>query len=100
MVYDMTSKLAWIGGLPRASPWPSHGSHFAAASASAEELIAAIGLKPRYAHSGRHFQPLQHLSGSLLYPHQIALVTFPGAVPEFSVDPADPGDEAGGLNGA
>src|SRR5439155_10606483 len=29
-----------------------------------------------------------------------ALVTFPGAVPELSVDPGDPGDEAGGLDRA
>ena len=31
---------------------------------------------------------------------QIALVAFPGAVPEFAVDPGDPGDEAVGLDGA
>ena len=29
---------------------------------------------------------------------QIALVTFPGAMPELSVDPGDPGDEAVGLD--
>src|ERR1700682_2391389 len=31
---------------------------------------------------------------------QIALVTLPGAVPELSVDPGDPGDEAVGLDRA
>jgi hypothetical protein len=31
---------------------------------------------------------------------QIALVTFPGAVPELSLDPADPSDEAVGIDGA
>src|SRR5713101_7592969 len=31
---------------------------------------------------------------------QIALVTFPGAVPELSVDPGDAGDEAVGLDRA
>src|SRR5262249_61949578 len=30
----------------------------------------------------------------------IALVTFPGGVPELSVDPGDPGDEALGLDRA
>jgi hypothetical protein len=34
-----------------ASPGPADGSHFPAASASAEELIAAIRLEPRHAHS-------------------------------------------------
>src|SRR5262249_46304971 len=31
---------------------------------------------------------------------QIALVPFPGTVPELAVDPSDPGDEALGLDGA
>jgi hypothetical protein len=31
---------------------------------------------------------------------QIALVTFPGGVPELAVDPGDPGDEAIGLDSA
>jgi hypothetical protein len=31
---------------------------------------------------------------------KIALVTFPGAMPELSVDPGDSGDEAVGLDGA
>ena len=31
---------------------------------------------------------------------QIALVAFPGAVPELAVDPGDAGDEAVGLDGA
>src|SRR5258708_6511843 len=82
------------------SPRPADGSHLPAASAAAEELIAAIGLEPRHAHSRRHLEPLQNLSRSRIYPPHIALVTFPSAVPEFSVDPGDPGDEAVGLDGA
>ena len=83
-----------------ASPGPADGPHLPAPSASAEELIAAIGLEPRHAHSGRHLEPLQDLSRSRIDSPQIALVTFPGAVPELSVDPGDPGDEAVGLDGA
>src|SRR5437899_10361126 len=83
-----------------ASPGPADGAHLPAASASAEELIAAIGLEPRHAHARRHLEPLQDLSRSRIEPPQIALVTFPGAVPELAVDPGDPGDEAVGLDGA
>src|SRR5438034_4321220 len=77
-----------------ASPGRADGSHLPAASASAEELIAAIGLEPRHAHSRRHLELLQDLSCSRIDPPQIALVAFPGAVPELAVDPGDPGDEA------
>src|SRR6266404_1039853 len=82
------------------SPGPADGSHLPARCSSAEELIAAIGLEPRHAHSGRHFEPLQDLSRSRIDSPHIALVTFPGAVPELSVDPGDPGDEAVGLDRA
>src|SRR6202140_4073732 len=84
----------------RASLGPADGSPLPAPSASAEELIAAIGLEPRHAHAGRHLEALQDLSGSRIDSPQIALVTFPGAVPELAVDPGDPGDEAVGLDGA
>src|SRR5262245_23733726 len=80
------------------SPGPADGSHLPAPSSSAEELIAAIGLEPRHAHSGRHLEPLQNLSRSRIDSPHIALVTFPGAVPELAVDPGDPGDEAVGLD--
>ena len=83
-----------------ASLGPADGAHLPAASAAAEELIAAIGLEPRHAYSGRHIEPLQDLSRSRIDSPQIALVTFPGAVPELSVDPGDSGDEAVGLDGA
>src|SRR5262249_49318151 len=43
---------------------------------------------------------LQDLSRSRIDPPQIALVTFPGRVPELPVDPGDPGDEAIGLDRA
>src|SRR5262245_4646226 len=84
----------------RASFWSADGSHLPAASASAEEAIAAIGLEPRHACSSRHLEPLQHLSRSRIDPPHIALVAFPGAVPELAVDPGDPGDDAVGLDGA
>lgn len=83
-----------------ASLGPADGSHLPAPSTSAEELIPAIGLEPRHAHSGRHLERLQDLSRSRIDSPQIALVTFPGAVPEISVDPGDPGDEAVGLDRA
>src|SRR5262249_46003677 len=83
-----------------ASLWPADGPHLPAPSASAEELIAAIGLEPRNVHSGRHLEPLQDLSRSRIDSPQIPLLTFPGAVPDLSVDPGDAGDEAIGLDRA
>src|SRR5216684_973618 len=83
-----------------ASLGPADGPHLPAPSSSAEELIAAIGLEPRNAHAVRHLEPLQDLSGSGIDSPQIALVTFPGAVPELSVDPRDPGDETVGFDRA
>src|SRR5256886_12476971 len=97
--------LTELGLRPRtirrgASLGPADGPHLPAASSSAEELIAAIGLEPRHEHSGRHLELLQDLSRSRIDSPQITLVTFPGAVPELSVDPGDPGDEAFGLDRA
>ena len=83
-----------------ASLGPANRSHLPAPSSSAEELIAAIGLEPRNIHSRRHFKPLEDLSRSGIDSSQIALVAFPGAVPELSVKPGNPGNEAVGLDRA
>jgi hypothetical protein len=82
------------------SPGSADGSDPPAASASAEELIAAIGFEPRHAYSRWHLEALQDLSRSRIDSPQIALVIFPGAVPELSVDPGDAGDETAGLDSA
>src|SRR5438034_10025463 len=74
--------------------------HLSALSSSAEEAIAAIGLEPRNAHSGRHLERFQDLPRSRIDSPQIALVTFPGGLPELSVHPGKPGDKAGGITGA
>src|SRR3989440_4736038 len=91
-----------LGAVARsaASLGPADRPHLSALSSSAEEAIAAIGLEPRNAHSGRHLERFQDLPRSRIDSPQIALVTFPGAVPELAVDPGDPGDEAVGLDGA
>src|SRR5262245_59356111 len=83
-----------------ASLGPADRPHFSGRSSSAEELIAAIGLESRNTHSGRHLERLQNFPRSGINSPQLALVTFPGAVPELSVDPGDPGDEAVGLDRA
>jgi len=79
---------------------PANGPHLAAVSASAEKQLVAIGLEPRYGYSGRHLDSFQNLSRSRIDSPQIALVAFPGAVPQFSVDPGNSGDEAIGLDRA
>src|SRR5262249_56338515 len=48
----------------------------------------------------RHVDPVWDLSRWRVASPHIALVTFPGAVPELSVDPGNPGDEAVGLDRA
>ena len=84
----------------RASLGTADGSHLPAASASAEEPIAAIGLEPRHAHARRHLEFLQDLSRSRIDPPHVALVAFPSAVPEFAVDPGDAGNDAVGFDRA
>src|SRR5437660_72266 len=83
-----------------ASLGPADRPHLSALSSSAEEAIAAIGLEPRNAHSGRHLERFQDLPRSRIDSPQIALATFPGGMPELSVDPGDPGDEALGFDRA
>src|SRR5262245_47404321 len=81
-----------------AAPGPADGSHLPAPSSSAEELLAASGLEPRNFHSGWHLEPLQDLSRARIDSPHIALVIFPGGMPELALDPGDPGDEAVGLD--
>src|SRR5258706_8287769 len=90
------------GGAARrgAAPGPADGPHLAGLCAAAEESVAAIGLEAGNAHSGRHPETLQDLTRVRIDPPQFALLAFPGAVPEFAVDPGDPGNEAVGLDRA
>src|SRR5262245_5114549 len=83
-----------------ASPGSADCSHLPAASPSAVEAIATIGLEPRYPHSRRHLEPLQDLSRSRVDSPHITLVAFPSAVPELAVDPGDAGNDAVGFDGA
>jgi hypothetical protein len=50
--------------------------------------------------TGRHHERFQDFSRSRIDSPHLALVTFPGAVPELAVGPGDPGDEAIGLDRA
>jgi hypothetical protein len=47
-----------------------------------------------------HIKPLKNFSGLRIDSPQIAVVTFPGGVPELSVDPGNSGYEAVGFDGA
>src|SRR4051794_12747898 len=82
------------------SPGPAYSSHLVAASASAEEPIAAIGLEAGHAGAGRQLEPLQNLARSRIDSSHVAVVTFPGSVPELAVDPGDAGHDAIGLDGS
>jgi hypothetical protein len=48
--------------------------------------------------SGRHIELLRDLFRSRIDAPQIALVAFPGGVPELAVDPGDAGDETVGQS--
>ena len=80
-------RSASCGALLGASPGPADGSHLAAAAAAAEEAIAAVGLEPRDADARRHIEPLEDLARSRIDAPQLALVAFPGAVPQLAVRP-------------
>ena len=85
---------------PRNSLGPADGSHLPAASAAAEETIAAIALEPDTPVPGRHLEFLQNLSRSRIDAPHFALVALPGAMPELAVDPGDAGDDAVTLDRA
>src|SRR5262249_37077846 len=101
-VYDQSrlfTRRLWSAGCG-AAPGPPDGSQLPACSTSAEEPIGAIGLEPPDANSARHLYFLQHLSRLRIDAPYIALVAFPGAMPELSIDPGDAGHEAVGLDRA
>src|SRR4029077_19756256 len=75
-------------------------SRLPAAPPPEKEWTAATGLEPRQAPAGRHLEPLQNLSRARIDPPQIALVTFPGTVPELALDPRDARDEAAARDSA
>src|SRR5579884_2336090 len=69
-------------------------------ASAAEELVAAIGLEPGNVDSGRHVERLKNFAGASIDVPQVALVTFPGRVPELAINPGHAGDEAVGIEGA
>src|SRR5215813_10578429 len=81
-------------------PRPPDSSHFPAAPAAAEERVPAVGLEARHRYAGRHVDLLQNLAALRIDSAQFAFVGFPSAVPQFTVDPGDAGDETVRLDGA
>jgi len=57
-----------------------------------------IGLKSGNVHPSRHLNSLKNLSGSRIYLPQITFITFPGGMPQLSIDPGDSGHEAIGFD--
>jgi hypothetical protein len=60
----------------------------------------AVGFKPGNAHPARHLDSLKDLSRLRIDSPQITVLTFPGGVPELSIDPGDAGDETVRLDSA
>src|ERR1700748_2086259 len=92
--------LSFLRVFNRTSPRPANSSYFSARSSPAEKPVAAIRLKAGNVGSLGHVDLLKNIPGVRIDPAQIALLAFPGGVPEFSIQPADAGDEAVGLDGA
>ena len=83
-----------------ASSRPPDRSDLAALFPSAEEPIGTIRFEPGNVDSLGHVEVFKHFTRLRIDSPQIALVTFPGGVPQLSIDPRNPGDEAVGLDGA
>lgn len=83
----------------RASARSEHNSYLPNVPASAEELIATIGLDSRHACSRRHIETFESVSRLRINPPQFGCATFPSAVPELAVDPGDAGDDLMGVTG-
>src|SRR5262245_31977092 len=77
-----------------AFPRPADRAHHPALAAAAVEQIAAVGLQARHPGSGRHREFFQNRSRARIDPPQFTRVAVPTAVPEFALNPGDPGDEA------
>src|SRR5690606_31253458 len=80
--------------------WPADFPDPAARPATAEEAIAAIRLQTRDTDARRHFQALQNLAGLGIDTPNVARFFLPGAVPQLTIHPRHPGDEAIGVDRA
>src|SRR5207244_11153834 len=78
----------------------SHGADLSARSAAAIEQVCPVGLEPADDGATRHLQALEHSAALWVDSADVALVAFPGAVPQLAVDPGHAGDKAVGLDGA
>ena len=78
----------------------SHGADLSARAAAGVEEVGSVGLEPADADAGRHLQPLEDGAARGIDAADLALVAFPGAVPQLAVDPGHAGDEAVRLDRA
>ena len=78
----------------RASRRSAHGADLAGRPATAIERVRSVALEPADVGACRHREALEHGAALRIDATQLALVALPGAVPELSVHPGDPGDEA------
>src|SRR5690348_3832496 len=94
--YGSSPRRVLIGAARRPHPSlrPADSSHLPAPSATAEEQLFPIGLDPRHTRARRHVDLLEHLARARIESPQVALVIFPGPVPQLAVHPGDAGDES------
>src|SRR5664279_1502022 len=78
----------------------AHGADLAAAAAAGIEEVGAVGLEPAHGGARRHGQPVEHGAALRVDAADLALVAFPGAVPQLATGPGHAGDEAVRLDGA
>src|SRR5882762_7537569 len=78
----------------------AHGAHFAGRTAAGVKQVRAIGLETRHPNAFGHGEPGQNLAALGVDVADVALVTFPCAMPECPVDPRHSRDEAVRLDRA
>src|SRR5262249_7253194 len=78
-------------------PRPAHHAQLGGPGAAAEQPIATIGFQPADRGPARHREPGLDRAGVRIDAAELAVVTFPHAVPQLAVDPGHAGDVAVGL---
>src|SRR5687768_78068 len=89
------------GAAPRssASLGSTNGAQLPATAAARVKQVCTVRFESAHACVRRHFEPLEHSATFGVHATKVTLVTFPGAVPELTVDPRHSRDEAIGLDG-
>src|SRR4051794_36315501 len=94
--------MSWLNSM-RSRPGcfrTPHGADLSACPAAAVEQVCSVGFKPADGGAARHLQSFEYGTVFWVDAADIALVSFPCSMPEFTINPGYAGDETVGLDGA